>query len=102
MVANSVTVLPVYGLSQSGKPLVSASLHPEGAAQTIARALAAGVEVSADQKLVDGIWLQNDVNTHWPHVGSTLKALLISIVEQGMLLRVVKRIEEGEGPAIAH
>lgn len=97
-----VAVVPVYSLSRSGRPLVSASLHPEGAAKTVARALAAGVEVSPDLQLVDGEWLKNDVDNHWPHLGATIKALLISIVEQGMLLAQVRGRQEGDEPTPAH
>lgn len=93
--------IPVYALSKSGRPLIAASFHPAGAAVAVERARAAGAEVSGDGRMVDGEWLRGELRAQHPERVPMLSALLISIVQQGMLLSEVQRIKKGEIPPLA-
>lgn len=90
--------IPVYALSRSGTPLIAASLHPSGAKVAVTRARKAGVEVSTDGKLVDGEWLRDEFRERWPDMVPTLSALLIAVVQQGILLNEVQQIRKGDPP----
>lgn len=87
--------VPVYAISRTGIPLVAASFHPWGAEDTVRRARDAGVEVSADGKLVDGEWLREDMRMLRPDWVPMLSALLIAVVQQGLLLSEMQRMQQG-------
>ena len=92
-------MLPVYALTAYGLPLVAASLHPYGTLEALARARAAQVEVSPDGRLVDGEWLRADMRALQPELVPLLSALLVAVVEQGMLLNEVRRLRKAGTPA---
>lgn len=94
-------VIPVYALSRSGQPLIAARMHPDGAHAAVTRARAAGVEVSADGRLVDGEWLVGDVADLSPDMVPVLRALLIAIRQQGVLIHEMQSLRRGETPAVA-
>jgi hypothetical protein len=88
---------PIYAVSDTGTPLVSASIHPEGARVAMNRASSEGAQVYPDRYLIDGHWLLEDIRKTYPIIAPVLTALLLAILEHGQLLATLGKLESQFG-----